>query len=135
MLTVRQLLPSQSVHIPTDHPSCSKQHAVIQFRQKTNETLDGEFEVTIKCALAALQLLLHANCSCACRPYIIDLESTNGTFLNGKQIDAAKYYELLEKVITALDLHVHLCFRVKQDVLKFGFSTREYVLLHADMAD
>lgn len=47
------------------------------------------------------------------RPYIIDLESANGTFVNNKQIDAKKYIELLEK-----------------DVIKFGFSSREYVLLH-----
>lgn len=47
------------------------------------------------------------------RPYIIDLESANGTFVNNKKIETKKYIELLEK-----------------DVLKFGFSSREYVLLH-----
>lgn len=47
------------------------------------------------------------------RPYIIDLESSNGTFVNNKKIEAKKYVELLEK-----------------DVIKFGFSSREYVLLH-----
>lgn len=51
-------------------------------------------------------------------PYVIDLGSANGTFLNNKQIDAQKYYELMEK-----------------DVLKFGFSTREYVLLHEGSKD
>lgn len=30
------------------------------------------------------------------RPYIIDLNSTNGTFLNGKQLESAKYYSLFE---------------------------------------
>jgi pSer/pThr/pTyr-binding forkhead associated (FHA) protein len=35
---------------------------------------------------------------CVCRPYIIDLESANGTFINGEKIEPAKYYELLEKV-------------------------------------
>jgi smad nuclear-interacting protein 1 len=47
------------------------------------------------------------------RPYIIDLESANGTFVNNNKIESKKYVELLEK-----------------DVIKFGFSTREYVLLH-----
>lgn len=47
------------------------------------------------------------------RPYIIDLGSGNGTYLNNKRIDAQRYYELKEK-----------------DVIKFGFSSREYVLLH-----
>lgn len=47
------------------------------------------------------------------KPYIIDLGSGNGTFLNNQRIEAQRYYELKEK-----------------DVLKFGFSSREYVLLH-----
>ena len=52
------------------------------------------------------------------RPYIIDLESANGTFINNKKIDPKKYVELLEK-----------------DVVKFGFSSREYVLLHEASKD
>lgn len=52
------------------------------------------------------------------RPYIIDLESSNGTFVNNKKIEAKKYVELLEK-----------------DVIKFGFSSREYVLLHENSKD
>lgn len=47
------------------------------------------------------------------RPYIIDLGSGNGTYLNNQRIEPQRYYELKEK-----------------DVLKFGFSSREYVLLH-----
>ena len=46
-----------------------------------------------------------------------DLNSTNGTFINGERIEAQRYYELLER-----------------DSLRFGNSSREYVLLHADMA-
>ncbi len=47
------------------------------------------------------------------KPYIIDLGSGNGTYLNNQRIESQRYYELKEK-----------------DVLKFGFSSREYVLLH-----
>ena len=46
-------------------------------------------------------------------PYIIDLGSANGTYLNNQKIEAQRYVELKEK-----------------DVLKFGYSSREYVLLH-----
>ena len=46
------------------------------------------------------------------RPYLMDLESTNKTFLNGSDVEAARYYELRDK-----------------DVLKFGESSREYVLM------
>jgi pSer/pThr/pTyr-binding forkhead associated (FHA) protein len=41
------------------------------------------------------------------------LGSSNGTFVNNKPIEPTKYVELLER-----------------DVIKFGFSQREYVLLH-----
>mmetsp|Transcript_115401 Transcript_115401/g.320863 ORF Transcript_115401/g.320863 Transcript_115401/m.320863 type:complete len:185 (+) Transcript_115401:477-1031(+) len=79
------------VDIPTDHPTCSKQHAVLHHR------------------LAA---------SGHVKPYIMDLESVNGTFLNGERIQAARYTELREG-----------------DVLKFGMSSREFVLLHAGSAN
>lgn len=42
----------------------------------------------------------------------MDLESANGTFLNEKRLEACRYYELLEK-----------------DLVKFGASTREYILM------
>lgn len=84
------------VDVPIDHPSCSKQHAAIQFRAIEYEREDGTIGKKV-------------------RPYVIDLASANGTFVNNKQIDAQRYYELLEK-----------------DVLKFGFSTREYVVLHEE---
>ncbi|KAJ2781063.1 hypothetical protein H4R18_003110 [Coemansia javaensis] len=70
--------------IPIDHPSCSSQHAVLQYRHVAGVT----------------------------KPYLIDLASTNGTFLNGDQIPAQRFVELQS-----------------EDVVKFGFSTREYVLL------
>jgi smad nuclear-interacting protein 1 len=74
--------------VGTDHGSCSLQHAVIQYR-----TTDKGGRVIV-------------------RPYLIDLNSTNGTFLNGDRIDPERYYELLPK-----------------DVITLGSSTREYVLL------
>jgi len=81
--------------IPVDHPSCSKQHAVIQFRSRAVANEQGELSAHI-------------------HPYIIDLNSTNGTYIGGERIESARYYKLME-----------------DDVLKFGFSAREYVLLAA----
>lgn len=76
------------------HPSCSKQHAVIQFRSIKVKDVTGSYSQTVK-------------------PYLMDLKSANKTMLNGVEIDDARYYELLEG-----------------DVLKFGSSSRDYVLLH-----
>ncbi|KIW40420.1 uncharacterized protein PV06_07622 [Exophiala oligosperma] len=75
-----------------EHPSCSKQHAVIQFRhiEKRNEFGDKIGKV---------------------RPYIIDLESGNGTTLNEEPVPEGRYMELRDK-----------------DVIKFGHSTREYMV-------
>lgn len=85
--------------IPVDHPSCSKQHAVLQFRLVPFEKANGEMGKKVK-------------------PYIIDLDSRNGTHVNNKRIEARKYVELLER-----------------DVVKFGFSSRDYVLLHEKSED
>ena len=82
--------------IPIDHPSCSKQHAAIQFRLVNYDRPDGTAGRTV-------------------RPYIIDLEAANGTFVNNQKIESKRYVELFEK-----------------DVVKFGFSSREYVLLHEE---
>ncbi|OWF47126.1 smad nuclear interacting protein 1-like [Mizuhopecten yessoensis] len=82
------------VDIPTDHPSCSKQHAVLQYRLVNFEREDGSKGRKVA-------------------PYIIDLDSSNGTYINNQRIDPQRYVELFEK-----------------DMLKFGFSSREYVLLH-----
>lgn len=82
--------------IPIDHPSCSKQHAAIQFRLVNYERPDGTSGRTV-------------------RPYIIDLEAANGTKVNGHKIEPKRYVELFEK-----------------DMVQFGFSSREYVLLHEE---
>lgn len=83
--------------IPVDHPSCSKQHAALQFRLVPYNRPDGTKGHRVQ-------------------PYIIDLGSANGTYVNNKRIDAQRYVELME-----------------QDVVKFSYSTREYVLMHPDM--
>lgn len=81
------------VDLIAEHPSISKQHAVIQFRyiEKRNEFGDRVGRV---------------------KPYLIDLESANGTVLNGERLPEGRYLELRDK-----------------DMIKFGQSTREYVLM------
>jgi len=79
--------------IPLDHPSCSSQHAVLQFRLTTKASADKATKLV--------------------RPYVMDLGSTNGTYVNGERIESERYIELLER-----------------DLLRFGYSSREYVLLH-----
>lgn len=84
---------SAVVDLPAENPSISKQHAVIQFRytEKRNEFGDKIGRV---------------------KPYVIDLQSANGTHLNGQQVADRRYLELRPK-----------------DVLKFGTSDREYVVM------
>lgn len=83
--------------IPVDHSSCSKQHAVIQYRETRKKNEYGDVKIAVK-------------------PYIIDLESTNRTYVNDKEIPESRYYELRSG-----------------DTLKFGDSTREYVILLEDV--
>lgn len=85
--------------LPVDHPSCSKQHAALQYRLVNYKKDDGTISKRV-------------------RPYLLDMESANGTFVNNKKIEPKKYVELIEK-----------------DVVKFGFSSREYVLLHENSKD
>ncbi|KAL6303475.1 SMAD/FHA domain-containing protein [Sparassis latifolia] len=84
--------------VAVDHPSCSKQHAAIQFRQVHEKNELGDSKGVVK-------------------PFIIDLESTNGTHVNDETIPTSRYYELQPG-----------------DVIKFGESTREYVILHDEVA-
>ncbi|GAP85159.1 putative smad nuclear-interacting protein [Rosellinia necatrix] len=83
------------VDMIAEHPSISKQHAVIQFRyiERRNEYGDKLGKV---------------------KPYLIDLESANGTSLNSKKAPESRYLELRDK-----------------DMIQFGQSTREYVLMLA----
>ncbi|XP_060801500.1 smad nuclear-interacting protein 1 isoform X3 [Amyelois transitella] len=85
--------------ISLEHPSISKQHAALQYRATPFTRPDGSQGRRV-------------------RPYIIDLDSANGTFVNNKKIEPRRYVELLER-----------------DVVKFGFSQREYVLLHENSKD
>jgi len=79
--------------IPLEHPSASKQHAVLQFRGVQERSEFGEIKTLTK-------------------PYIIDLDSANGTTVNNDKIPISRYYELKPN-----------------DVFKFAFSSREYVMI------
>jgi smad nuclear-interacting protein 1 len=68
------------------HDSCSKQHAVIQFRSRQGSV----------------------------KPYMLDLDSTNKTYLNGDTVEAGRYIELRH-----------------EDVIRFGRCESEYVLMNA----
>lgn len=76
-----------------EHPSISKQHAVVQFRHQTTTNEYGDKKSQVK-------------------PYLIDLESANGTKLNGGKVAASRYVELVDG-----------------DVIGFGDSEREYVMM------
>lgn len=84
---------SAVVDMLAEHPSISKQHAVVQFRyvEKKNEFGDKIGKV---------------------KPYLLDLESANGTKLNGEAVPDRRYLEMRPK-----------------DVVRFGDSTREYVVM------
>lgn len=79
--------PSENIcFVPLTHESCSKQHAVIQFRRR------GE----------------------AIKPYVMDLDSTNKTLLNGDVLEPGRYVELRH-----------------QDILTFGRCHSDFVLMDA----
>lgn len=88
-----------AVDIPTDHPSCSKQHAVLQFRNQRKTDVYGETKDDVA-------------------GYLYDIGSTNKTKLNGKVIEAKKYYRLKGS-----------------DCVQFGSSTREYVVMDESLVD
>jgi smad nuclear-interacting protein 1 len=47
------------------------------------------------------------------KPYLMDLESVNGSSINQEKMEGARYYELLH-----------------MDVIRFGLSSREYVIMN-----
>ena len=49
------------------------------------------------------------------RPFLLDLDSTNGTLLNGKEVEGRRYIELMTG-----------------DTVRFGTSERDYVLLREE---
>lgn len=106
------------VDLPVDHPSCSKQHAALQYRLVPFTRDDGSVGKILRPVLRVTSNASLTFVGKRVRPYLIDLESANGTFINNKKIDPKKYVELLER-----------------DVIKFGFSSREYVLLHENSKD
>lgn len=78
-----------------EHGSISGQHAVLQYRRVPYSGKKEKFMGSM-----------------VCKPYLMDLDSTNGTILNKEKIDGRRYYELR-----------------KGDVISFGESTREYVFM------
>jgi smad nuclear-interacting protein 1 len=82
-----------------DHPSCSRQHAVIQYRVISTRDDVGNITKEVK-------------------PYVMDLESTNSTFLGKEKIEPCRYYELKN-----------------YDLINFGFSTRDYILIKVEEVD
>lgn len=70
------------------HSSCSNFHAVIQYRLRVDSHGRHVY------------------------PYLIDLGSTSGTYLNRRPIESNKYYKLEEN-----------------DVIQFGESSKEYILI------
>lgn len=81
---------AQVADLVVAHPSCSKQHAVIQFRYTDKKGV------------------------MAVRPYVMDLESTNGTFLNGNRIEPSKYIELLVRECFSYRLYCAMLSRVSK---------------------
>ncbi|KAI9218390.1 SMAD/FHA domain-containing protein [Blastocladiella britannica] len=79
------------------HSHASSQHAVLQFRKVSRLTAPHQKKI---------------------RPYLIDLESTNGSYLNKSKVGPARYVELKPK-----------------DVFTFGPGSREYVIMCSDALD
>ena len=157
----------QIADILTEHASCSKQHAVLQFRlvalksKNSNLAVGEKAKRVVKYVVCAVPPVGPTPCrphaaACHPRPYIMDLQSSNGTFLNGKRIEDSRY--VLHgacKQICVPSMCAQACvpsMHVRQacvrdtfayttryyelrarDQLKFGASTREYILLHDDL--
>ena len=86
--------------ILTDHPSCSKQHAGVAVSQREE---DGRVRRDERRRRGV---------------FVFDNGSTNKTKLNGKVIEAKKYYRLKGS-----------------DCVQFGSSTREYVIMDESLVE
>lgn len=95
-----------------EHPSASKQHAVIQFRYVEKAEEKGEMGVDDFLAEFGDEGAIKKKVKGKVLPYLLDLESANGTYLDGEKIEPRRFVELREK-----------------DMVKFGLSEREYVLM------
>ncbi|KAJ9442636.1 FHA domain-containing protein DDL [Diplonema papillatum] len=81
--------------IPVAHPSISSQHAVLVFRNTTDDqNPDGK----------------------SVKPYLIDVGSTNSTFVNKQQVPASTYMLLRSS-----------------DMIKFSTSSRDFILIDSDV--
>jgi smad nuclear-interacting protein 1 len=89
------------VDVVTAHPSCSGQHATLQFRcmMRKGET-EEEWKLTENKDKGCVSL------------FLIDLDSTNSTSLNGERIESSRYVKIRHK-----------------DIIKFGGSKRDYILI------
>ena len=95
-------------------PSCSEQHAVIQFRRVAIKVLDkdGNPQRTFD----SFQNVVDKT-KFVVRPYLLSIEATNNTKVNGKLVPSARYYELRDN-----------------DVIQFGQSLRDYVLKYSNLS-
>lgn len=105
------------VDIVDDHPSCSRRHAVLQYRLVPFTRPDGTIG-SKNLYFSCKQSLIFCFTGKRIRPFLFDLASTNGTFLNNEKIEPGKYIELKRRA-----------------VVKFGCSTRDYILLLEDSKD
>ncbi|CAF1000741.1 unnamed protein product [Rotaria sordida] len=76
------------------HPSCSNIHAILQYRLRGDSHERHIY------------------------PYLIDLGSSHGTYLNRRRIDSNRYYKLEEN-----------------DVVQFGESSKEFILMDSDSSN
>lgn len=95
-------------NLAIDHASCSKNHATVTFKTHNGAKVYVPFA-------SPPFFLFSPNSNFFYRPHLTDLGSTNGTKLNGTQIQAHKATPLKGG-----------------DTVVFGASTREYTFLQKD---
>lgn len=84
--------------IPTDHPSCSKQHLVLQYRYQL------DYDIYLNASRMVEVEDEQKNVKEVVKPYVMDLGSVNGTFLNKQKLEPQRYYELLERVFNMCNI-------------------------------